>query len=65
MNVFINGERKELQLENIAEVVSHFNLEENLVVTEVDGVIVNLDEREATKLQEGMRIEIVQFVGGG
>ncbi len=65
MDVIINGEKKELQLENVAEVVEHFNLDENLVVTEVDGDIVNMDERKNTKLYEGMKIEIVQFVGGG
>jgi sulfur carrier protein len=65
MKVFINGECKELELENLDEVVVHYNLDENLVVTEVDGVIVNMDERKNTKLQDGMKIEIVQFVGGG
>lgn len=65
MNVIINGETKQLQLDNIAEVVTHFHLDENLVVTEVDGVIINIDERKETKLKEGMKIEIVQFVGGG
>ncbi|OIJ16080.1 thiamine biosynthesis protein ThiS [Anaerobacillus arseniciselenatis] len=65
MNVFINGEKKELHLENVAEVVEHFNLDENLVVTEVDGNIINVEQRRDTKLYEDMKIEIVQFVGGG
>ncbi|UTW70695.1 sulfur carrier protein ThiS [Anaerobacillus sp. HL2] len=48
------------------DVIEHFELNEsNLVVTEVDGVIINREERHNTKLQEDMKIEIVQFVGGG
>lgn len=65
MNLFINGEKKELQLDTLAEVIVHFKLNEDLVVTEVDGVIINREERHNTKLQDGMNIEIVQFVGGG
>lgn len=65
MKVFINGEKKELNHETIADVVDDYQLTENLVVTEVDGVIVNPEERASTKLTAGMKIEIVQFVGGG
>ncbi|OIJ20266.1 thiamine biosynthesis protein ThiS [Anaerobacillus alkalidiazotrophicus] len=65
MNVIINGEKRELQLETLKDVIEHFHLDENLVVTEVNGEIVDCEERANTLLQEGMRIEIVQFVGGG
>lgn len=65
MKVFINGEEKELNYESIADVVADYQLIENLVVTEVDGVIINQEERANTKLKIGMKIEIVQFVGGG
>ena len=65
MTVFINGEKTELELETVADVVGHFNLDENLVVTEVDGLIVSFEDRSLTKLYEGIKIEIVQFVGGG
>ncbi|QOY36119.1 sulfur carrier protein ThiS [Anaerobacillus isosaccharinicus] len=65
MIVVINGETTELELETLAEIVAHFKLDPNLVVTEVDNLIIEVEERSATKLYEGMKIEIVQFVGGG
>jgi sulfur carrier protein len=63
--IVINGEETELELETLADVVNHFKLDENLVVTEVDGSIIEIEQRTQTKLSEGMKIEIVQFVGGG
>ncbi|MFN7251195.1 MAG: sulfur carrier protein ThiS [Anaerobacillus sp.] len=65
MIIVINGEETELELETLADVVNHFKLDENLVVTEVDGSIIEIEQRTQTKLSEGMKIEIVQFVGGG
>lgn len=65
MIVVINGETTELELETLAEIVTHFKLDPNLVVTEVDNLIIEVEERPATKLYEGIKIEIVQFVGGG
>jgi sulfur carrier protein len=65
MIVVINGEETELELETLTDVVKHFKLDENLVVTEVNGSIVEIEKRAQTKLSEGMNIEIVQFVGGG
>ncbi|RXI99467.1 sulfur carrier protein ThiS [Anaerobacillus alkaliphilus] len=65
MFIFINGEKTELSLETLADVVNHYKLDEQLVVTEVDGEIIGCEDRPRTKLQEGMKIEIVQFVGGG
>lgn len=65
MKVIINGEEKDLNYETIADVVEDYQLTENLVVTEVDGVIINQEDRANTKLKIGMKIEIVQFVGGG
>jgi sulfur carrier protein len=65
VTIVINGEETELDLETLADVVNHFKLDENLVVTEVDGSIIEIEQRTQTKLSEGMKIEIVQFVGGG
>ncbi len=65
MFLYINGEKTEINVETLAEVVSHFKLDEQLVVTEVNGQIIASEERSLTILAEGMKIEIVQFVGGG
>lgn len=65
MIITVNGEQKDLQVETLACVVQHYQLDENLVVTELDGEIVSRENRAQTKLAEGSTIEIVQFVGGG
>ncbi|MFC0558115.1 sulfur carrier protein ThiS [Halalkalibacter alkalisediminis] len=65
MRLFINGEAHEIVVANLAEVVTHFGLEPHLVITEVDGIIVERSSWEETQLSDGMKIELVQFVGGG
>ncbi|NEU30747.1 sulfur carrier protein ThiS [bacterium LRH843] len=65
MKMFINGEEYSLDVKTLAEVVAHFELESHLVVTEVDGVIIDQTDWEHTAIKEEMKIELVQFVGGG
>lgn len=65
MQLQINGKRYELQVTLLNEVVDHFNLQDELVVTEIDGEIIDREGRENCKLKDGMKIELVHFVGGG
>lgn len=65
MNLIINGELHQLHVRTLAEVVAHFELQPHLVVTEVDGEIIDRSEWEQTEVKENMKIELVQFVGGG
>ncbi|MCL7747177.1 sulfur carrier protein ThiS [Halalkalibacter alkaliphilus] len=65
MRLIINGEEHHVDVSNLEEVVSHFELEPHLVVTEVDGKIIERTNWSGIELKEGMRIELVQFVGGG
>ncbi|WP_227934995.1 sulfur carrier protein ThiS [Alkalihalobacillus deserti] len=65
MRLVINGEEHEIEISNLTEVITHFGLDPDLVVTEVDGVIIERRSWEETKLNDGMKIELVQFVGGG
>ncbi|WP_332632095.1 sulfur carrier protein ThiS [Halalkalibacter flavus] len=65
MRLIINGEEHHVDVSSLEEVVSHFELEPHLVVTEVDGNIIERTNWSGTELKEGMRIELVQFVGGG
>ncbi|WP_088102453.1 sulfur carrier protein ThiS [Halalkalibacter urbisdiaboli] len=65
MILVINGEEHNLSANSLAEVVAHFNLEEHLVVTEVNGEIIDRDKWEQTEVEPGMKIELVHFVGGG
>ncbi|KGA96830.1 thiamine biosynthesis protein ThiS [Alkalihalobacillus alcalophilus ATCC 27647 = CGMCC 1.3604] len=65
MELTINGKKHELNVMTLEEVVSHFELESHLVVTEVNGKIIERDEWAKTKVEAGTEIELVHFVGGG
>lgn len=65
MRLFINGEEHHLDVVTLADVVAHFDLEPHLVVTEVNGTIIDRADWTETGLAEEMKIELVQFVGGG
>jgi len=65
MTLVINGEKHELDVGTLFDVVSHFKLEEGLVVAEVDGKIVEREQWERVNVKDGMTIELVHFVGGG
>ncbi|MGO4887155.1 sulfur carrier protein ThiS [Anaerobacillus sp. MEB173] len=65
MNIIVNGEKKQIDVKTLEDVVKHFGLEKNLVVTEVNGEIIERDQWTTTEVTEGMKIELVHFVGGG
>ncbi|ADC50857.1 hypothetical protein BpOF4_14030 [Alkalihalophilus pseudofirmus OF4] len=65
MELIINGEKENVQAVTLLDVVTHYQLEKHLVVTEVDGEIIDRDNWPVTKVEEGMKIELVHFVGGG
>ncbi|WLR60513.1 sulfur carrier protein ThiS [Guptibacillus hwajinpoensis] len=65
MTLLVNGEQHDLEVTTLKEVVTHFGLQEGLVVTEVNGTIIDRSEWIDTEVKEGMKIELVHFVGGG
>ncbi|MEB1807644.1 MAG: sulfur carrier protein ThiS [Bacillaceae bacterium] len=65
MELYVNGETVELEASTLADIVKHYGLEKNLVVTEVNGEIIDRSNWEATVVEPGMKIELVHFVGGG
>ncbi|WP_096439902.1 sulfur carrier protein ThiS [Alteribacter populi] len=65
MRLFINGEEHHLEVTSLSEIISHFQLEPKLVVAEVDGNIVDRDDWSDTTTKADMKIELVQFIGGG
>ncbi|WP_062046391.1 sulfur carrier protein ThiS [Bacillus sp. JCM 19034] len=65
MRLMINGEEHNLSVQTLEEVVAHYKLESQLVVTEVNGEIIDRSDWSKTEVQDGMKIELVQFVGGG
>lgn len=65
MRLRINGDLHDLEVSTLKDIVKHFGLQEGLVVTEVDGAIIDRANWSDTNVQEGMEIELVHFVGGG
>lgn len=65
MKLHINGEAYDLDVTTMEDVIEHFQLQSGLVATEVDGMIIDRSKWSETNLDEGMKIELVQFVGGG
>lgn len=65
MRLQINGDEHDLDVITLKDVVKHFGLQEGLVVTEVDGTIIDRSNWKDINVQDGMKIELVHFVGGG
>ncbi|MDQ0205605.1 sulfur carrier protein ThiS [Alkalicoccobacillus murimartini] len=65
MTIQVNGEQVTVEEQSLQDLLEHYKLEPQLVVTEVDGVIIGLEERSNLQIKDGMTIELVHFVGGG
>lgn len=67
MQLFINGQQVEVEngIKNIEDLLHHFQLQERIVVIEQNGEIVEKGQYDIQPVNDGDRIEIVQFVGGG
>ena len=66
MKIFLNGEEKILVTKmTVAELVAMLELDVKKIAVEKDLEIVNQDRFSATVIDEGSRIEIVHFIGGG
>lgn len=66
MTITVNGEKQKLHgITNVSELVSHYRLQDKLVVVEIDGTVIERENWEETQLRDGMTIELVHFVGGG
>jgi sulfur carrier protein len=65
MNVIINGEKKNVEVKNVMELVHDLKLNPGLIVIEVEGEIIDRSNWEAVEMKEDLTIEIVHFVGGG
>jgi sulfur carrier protein len=67
MEVLLNGEfiRLPNHIENVSDVLKHYQIQDKVVVVEVNGEILTNIEHQSTRLSDKDRIEIVHFVGGG
>jgi thiamine biosynthesis protein ThiS len=66
MKIFLNGQEKILKRQmTIAELVSELELDVKKIAVEKDLEIVNPEKFSENFLEEGSKIEIVHFIGGG
>lgn len=66
IKIFLNGEEKSLTKKmTIADLLKQLELDSKKVAVEKDLEIVSQNDFSAVILDEGARIEIVHFIGGG
>lgn len=66
MRIVVNGEERSVpDGTTVASLLGELGLEPGAVVVERNREIVARDDVEAVRLEEGDRLEIVRFVGGG
>ncbi len=64
MTVTVNGETK-TGCANVLEQLTQMGFDPKRVAVEKNGEIVPRAQYEATPLEEGDKLEVVRFVGGG
>lgn len=66
MKILLNGEEKILSGKmTVADLVAQLELDVKKIAVEKDLEIVNPNEFSSVLLDEGSRVEIVHFIGGG
>ncbi|HDR7793223.1 TPA: thiamine biosynthesis protein ThiS [Bacillus luti] len=67
MNLKINGNQMEVpaNVKTVAELLTHLELDNRIVVVERNKDILQKDDHKDTSVFDGDQIEIVTFVGGG
>lgn len=66
INIHLNGEPREIQAEiDLGALLGMLTLPSQRIAVELNGVVVRRSDWAATAVNEGDRIEIVHFVGGG
>ena len=66
VELVINGEARTVtDVATVADLLVQFKLEQKILVIELNRDIIERTDYEQTRLNDGDRIEIVHFVGGG
>lgn len=66
VEIRVNGERRSVPRElTVAELLERLDVDGRGVAVEHNRRVVPREERDEVALQDGDRVEIVQFVGGG
>ena len=66
MNIIINGETKEISKEvNLQELLKLFSLPSERVAVELNREVVRKKDWENIQINDGDKLEVIHFVGGG
>jgi thiamine biosynthesis protein ThiS len=66
MKVELNGKTVELDgIRTVGDLIRSRDLKPRMVAVELNGEIVPRDKYDSQELNEGDRLEVVHFVGGG
>ena len=65
MQLFINGEERQLEVTTVATLVEQLGMQAERVAVELNREIVPRADCPKAALREGDKLEIVHFVGGG
>lgn len=65
MEIFINGKKEEVHSWTISQLIEKRGLEAGSLVIELNREIVKQAEWADVHLQEGDKLELLSFVGGG
>lgn len=65
MEIIVNGDPRCLEAASIRQLLETLDIDPRRVAVELNSAIVPKGDYEQTPLNDGDKIEIVQFVGGG
>ncbi len=66
MKITVNDKTQEMtEGSSITDLLDELNLNADTVVVECDQAIIQRDNYRSTILQEGSKLELIRFVGGG
>lgn len=66
MKVLVNGEEKEFKEPvSIIAMLRQFGLKPEITVVEINGKIADKSEFDNIKINDGDKVELIRFVGGG
>lgn len=65
VSIQLNGKETTTSAGNLEELVMQLGQSRKRLVAELDGVIIQRQHWRTTSLARGMRVELIQFVGGG
>ncbi|WP_010278325.1 sulfur carrier protein ThiS [Paenibacillus senegalensis] len=65
MDLTINGTVRQVSADTVLGVVAELGLQDKLIVVELEGRIIEKEQWDRESVRQGMKMEIVHFVGGG